>query len=82
VTRTVIDPVTGSTSFPLPQFALTSTIGKTNAFVAGWTAGIGLEYMLCGNIFVRGEWEYVQFMSIQNTSVTENNVRGAVGYKF
>jgi opacity protein-like surface antigen len=50
--------------------------------VAGWTAGLGFDYMICGNIFLRGEWEYIQFMSIQNTAVTENSVRAGLGYKF
>jgi opacity protein-like surface antigen len=82
VNRTVFDPAGGQSTFPLPQFALTSTIGKSNAFVAGWTAGLGMEYMLWNNIFVRGEWEYIQFMSIQNTAVSENSVHAGLGYKF
>jgi opacity protein-like surface antigen len=82
VQRTIFNAGGGSTTFPLPQFALTSTIAKSNAFVAGWTAGLGFEYMVCGNIFLRAEWEYIQFMSIQETSVSENSVRAGVGYKF
>jgi opacity protein-like surface antigen len=82
VNRTIYDAGGGSTTFPLPQFALTSTIAKTNAFVAGWTAGLGFDYMLWGNVFLRGEWQYTQFMSIQNTSVTENSVHAGIGYKF
>ena len=82
VTRTVFDPVLPPNTFPLPQFALTSTIAKTNAFVAGWTAGLGFDYMLCGNVFLRAEWEYIQFMSIQQTAVSENSVHAGIGYKF
>lgn len=82
VTRTINDPVTGSSSFLLPQFQLTSAIGKSDAFVAGWTAGLGLEYMLWGNIFLRGEWEYIKFIAIQNTAVSENSVHAGLGYKF
>lgn len=82
VNRTVYDPVNPPNTFPLPQFALTSTVAKSNAFVAGWTAGLGMEYMLWNNIFLRGEWEYIQFMSIQNTAVSENSVHAGLGYKF
>jgi outer membrane immunogenic protein len=82
VTRTIFDPVNGPSSFRLPQFELTSTIGKSNAYVAGWTAGLGFEYMVWGNIFLRGEWEYIRFMSIQNTTVSENSVHAGLGYKF
>jgi len=82
VLRTINTAGGGSFSFPLPQFALTSTVAKTNAFVAGWTAGLGFDYMLWGNIFTRVEWEYIQFMSVQNTSVSQNTVRVGLGYKF
>jgi opacity protein-like surface antigen len=90
VTRTVSSSVTrtinfadgSSSSFPLPQFALTSTDARSNNFVVGWTAGLGLEYMLWGNVFVRGEWEYVKFMQVMGTAVTENSVRAGLGYKF
>ena len=82
VQRTIFNAGGGQTTFPLPQFALTSTIGKSNAFVAGWTAGLGFDYMLWGNVFLRAEWEYIQFMSIQETAVSENSVHAGIGYKF
>jgi outer membrane immunogenic protein len=90
VTRTVSSSVTrtinfsdgSSTNFPLPQFALTATDGRSNNFVAGWTVGLGMEYMFWGNAFVRGEWEYIKFMPIKNTVVTQNSVRAGLGYKF
>jgi opacity protein-like surface antigen len=82
VNRTIFDAGGGATSFPLPQFSLTATDGRSSNFVVGWTAGLGLEYMVWGNIFVRGEWEYTKFMSVMNTSVTQNSVHAAIGYKF
>jgi outer membrane immunogenic protein len=82
VTRTINFADGSSTSFLLPQFSLTSTDGRSNNFLAGWTAGLGLEYMLWGNVFVRGEWEYVKFMSIKDTVVTQNSVHAGIGYKF
>jgi outer membrane immunogenic protein len=90
VTRTVSSSVMrtinyadgSSSSFQLPQFALTTTDGRSNNFVAGWTAGLGMEYMLWGNVFLRGEWEYIKFMSIKDTVVTQNSVHAGLGYKF
>jgi opacity protein-like surface antigen len=90
VTRTVTSSVTrtinfadgSSTSFLLPQFALTASDGRPNDFVAGWTAGLGMEYKLWGNVFLRGEWEYVKFLPVKNTSVTQNTVHAGLGYKF
>ena len=55
---------------------------RTNSFVAGWTAGLGGEYMLWGNMFMRAEWEYVRFLSVKDISFSTNNVRAGLGYKF
>jgi outer membrane immunogenic protein len=66
----------------VPQVSLTQSQERTNIFAAGWTAGIGFEYMLIANIFMRAEYEHVQFMSVENTNVTLNNVRAGIGYKF
>jgi outer membrane immunogenic protein len=82
VVRTINFVGGSSTSFLLPQFSLTSAEAKGNNYVFGWTGGLGLEYMLWGNVFVRGEWEYVKFLSIEDTVVTQNSVRGGIGYKF
>jgi len=82
VNRTINFADGSSTTFALPQFAQTVTDGRTNNFVAGWTAGLGLEYALWGNVFLRAEWEYVKFMQVKNTSVTQNNVHAGIGYKF
>ncbi len=45
---------------PAPLCADASPTNTNQHFVAGWTAGLGIEYMLWGNVFMRGEWEYVQ----------------------
>ena len=71
-----------STSFLLPQVSLSAVDGRTNDFVFGWTGGLGMEYMLCANVFMRAEWEYVKFLSVKNTAVTQNTVRAGLGYKF
>jgi outer membrane immunogenic protein len=82
VNRTVFFADGTSSTFALPQFALTTTDGRSNNFVAGWTAGLGMEYCLWGNVFLRGEWEYIKFMSIKDTVVTQNSVHAGIGYKF
>ncbi len=82
VTRTINFADGSSTSFQLPQFALSTSDGRSNNFVAGWTAGLGLEYMLWGSVFLRGEWEYVSFMSVKDTVVTLNSLHAGIGYKF
>jgi outer membrane immunogenic protein len=66
----------------IPSLSQTQTQQRTNNFTAGWTGGLGVEYMLWGNVFMRGEWEYIKFLSVMNTSVTLNSVRAGIGYKF
>lgn len=66
----------------LPSVSQTKSQERTNNFVAGWTGGLGLEYMLWGDVFLRGEWEYIKFLSVENTHVTLNSVRAGLGYKF
>ena len=77
VTTTVI-----GVPFAVPSVSQSRTQERTNNFVVGWTGGVGLEYMLWNCLFVRGEWEYIKFLSVENTPVTMNSARFGVGYKF
>ncbi|MDH2351390.1 outer membrane beta-barrel protein [Bradyrhizobium sp. SSUT112] len=67
---------------PVPAQSQTQTQHRTNNFVVGWTAGLGLEYCLWQGLFARVEYEYVRFSPVMNTSVTLNNARVGLGYKF
>jgi len=69
-------------TLPVPSQSVSTSQERTNNFVAGWTAGLGMEYMVWGNVFMRGEWEYTKFVSVENTNVTLNSVRAGIGYKF
>jgi opacity protein-like surface antigen len=51
-----------------------------NQFVHGVSGGVGLDWMLFGGLFVRAEYEYLQFTSSIDTNI--HTVRGGVGYKF
>ena len=85
---TTTDPISGITStvigqtFLVPSQSTTQSQGRTNNFVVGWTGGLGMEYVLWNNVFLRGEWEYVKFLSVENTAITLNSVRAGIGYKF
>jgi opacity protein-like surface antigen len=76
VTSTTYGPVN-----PLPQVSGSQTQDRTN-YAVGWTAGIGMEYCLWGGLFLRGEWEYIKFMSVENTSISVNSARAGLGWKF
>lgn len=53
---------------------------RKNMFVYGYSAGVGIDVLLIGGLFARGEYEYTQFTSKPNTSV--NTVKVGLGYKF
>jgi|SRR4051794_2730045 len=67
---------------PAGSATLSSTEQRTNSFMYGWTAGIGVEYAICGNFLIRGEWEHVGFANVKNVAVQLNNFRAGAGYKF
>ena len=61
---------------------LSQSESRTNNFVVGYTAGLGTEMMLFGNVFARAEWEYVKLLKVKDISIGMNTVRAGVGYKF
>lgn len=48
----------------------------------GFTGGLGVEVGVLPNLFLRGEWEFVEFPNVGNNLVQINTVRAAVGMKF
>jgi outer membrane immunogenic protein len=52
-------------------------IGKNNAFNAGFVAGLGVDWAVTPSIFLRAEWEYIGFATINGISASTNT--GLVG---
>ncbi len=65
-----------------PLAPVSQTEQRGNNFTAGWTGGLGMEYMLWGNVFMRGEWEYIKFLTVKDMVVNMNSARFGIGYKF
>jgi outer membrane immunogenic protein len=73
---------------------LSGSAQQNGKIAYGWAAGAGVDIMLTGSIFVRGEYEFVQFTSSGTAPVLVgsgepldhqlnlNTFRGAVGFKF
>jgi opacity protein-like surface antigen len=66
----------------IPSLSQGNSEHRPNSFVAGWTAGLGTEFMLWGNVFMRAEWEYIRFLTVKDTRVSMNSLRAGIGYKF
>lgn len=72
------------TAVPAPMQPYDVTYSTTEAkhgrLMTGYTFGVGAEAMLFGNLFARGEFEYIRFSGPIDTNI--NTVRGGLGYKF
>jgi opacity protein-like surface antigen len=53
--------------------------GKSNALIYGWSAGLGVDVALTENIFLRAEYEFIQFTQM---NLNLNNARAGLGLKF
>jgi len=80
---TYTDPVTGAARTDyLGSSTQTQAEDSTSRFVVGYTAGLGVEYAVLNNLFLRGEWEYVHFVTTKDISLNTNTFRLGAGYKF
>jgi outer membrane immunogenic protein len=61
---------TGTGTAACQDFLFFNSAGQNNALLWGYTVGAGLDWALTPNIFVRGEFEFVQFAPITNIAVS------------
>jgi outer membrane immunogenic protein len=72
--------VNAAPGFTFVPFDLTATSSQNNHLIFGYSLGAGVDVMLIGGLFARGEFEYAKFVAPINTAVS--TVRGGLGYKF
>jgi outer membrane immunogenic protein len=63
-------------------YPLTPSSGQSNALLYGYSVGAGLDWALTLNVFVRGEFEFIQFAPVNSISPYIVNARAGVGFKF
>ncbi len=73
--------ITGCLS-SLPSCSLTDTDSRSDQFIYGYSAGLGLDVALTQNFFLRGEYEYIQFVNLGGIDLYLNNLRVGGGFKF
>jgi opacity protein-like surface antigen len=59
--------------------SMSTSDGKSNSLIYGWSAGLGMDVALTQNIFLRAEYEYIQF---SQSKLNLNNARAGLGIKF
>ena len=67
---------------PCVPFSFTGTAGHNGEWLYGLTFGAGLDVALTRNIFLRAEYEFVQFQPVASTTFQVNTVRAGAGIKF
>lgn len=67
-----------------PVFFPSNPQQETNSgiFTFGFAGGLGMDVALLSSVFLRAEWEYVQFPNIKGINVSINSARAGVGVKF
>jgi opacity protein-like surface antigen len=73
-------PITPIATFNFGPTSRSETINNRVFF--GYTAGLGIDIAVLPNVFVRAEWEYVQFKTFQDVNLHLNTVRAGVGVRF
>jgi outer membrane immunogenic protein len=66
----------------LPGVNITRTEGKNNSYALGLTAGIGFDMEIMPHVFLRGEYEYVGFLPVNDVNLNIHTARAGVGLRF
>jgi outer membrane immunogenic protein len=80
VTETETDIASGIITGALSP--TTKTDNQSAKFIYGYSAGLGLDMALTHNVFLRAEYEYVQFFGLGGTHLYLNTARVGGGLKF
>ena len=63
-------------------FNFSNSAGQNGVLLYGFSVGGGLDWAVTQNIFLRGEFEYVQFAPIANIVASIVSARVGAGFKF
>lgn len=78
-----VNPVTGNIESGIAAgYPLTVGSTKSNVYGFGVTAGLGFDWALTDNLFLRGEYQLIRFADVEGTTTTVNTGRVAAGLKF
>ncbi len=78
----VVATGTNATTGQTYAFDQSTSVGRTGAFAYGFATGLGVDYALMQNIFVRAEYEYVQFGQFNDLKTHIHTARIGGGLKF
>jgi outer membrane immunogenic protein len=67
---------------PCTPFSFTESEAKGGAIVYGWAVGGGIDVMAMPNVFVRAEYEFVNFARVADIRAVTGLGRLGIGFKF
>jgi len=85
IDRTVVVTASATAATPpgtVVQPPITVAQSLSGQFGYGWAAGLGVDFCLLANLFMRAEYEYVQFPDFQGLNAHLHNVRLGAALKF
>jgi outer membrane immunogenic protein len=71
-----------TTTAPLTYGPVTSGMSQSGQFTYGFATGLGLDFAVTNNLFVRGEFEYIYFAPINGIQLSLSTARVGAGFKF
>jgi opacity protein-like surface antigen len=60
----------------------TVSIGKNNAFVGGFAVALGSDWAITPGMFLRAEWQYVVFATVNGSRNNINTGQLGIGARF
>jgi outer membrane immunogenic protein len=82
-TATVSGIVTPAGGGPSAPYRPSPDSESSTTFIYGYALGLGMDWAITRHLFLRGEYEFVQFSGFkEDIDVRLNTVRAAAGYKF
>lgn len=66
----------------LGTFIDSKSDGQDNVFMGGALAGLGVDYALLPNVFLRAEWEYIYWGPVDGIKTALNTGRVGLGFRF
>ncbi len=83
VTSTIFgQQITPTTPPTVTPFGFSNSAGQSNALLYGYSVGLGLDWALTPNLFLRSEFEFVQFVPLDSITVNIILARVGAGLKF
>ncbi|HJY16006.1 MAG TPA: porin family protein, partial [Xanthobacteraceae bacterium] len=64
------------------NYSYSNSASKTNTLLYGYSVGGGVDVALSPNLFLRAEYEYIQFAPFGNITATISSARIGAGLKF